>query len=47
MDRPTSERLTFLGEDQDPALAALLKTFNPNNKTLVTRDNAGIETTEA
>lgn len=47
MDRPTSERLTFPGEDQDPALAARLKTYNPNHKTLVTRDDAWIKTTEA
>ncbi|MDG1148775.1 MAG: hypothetical protein P8Q54_13425 [Akkermansiaceae bacterium] len=44
MDRPTSERLTFLGEDQDPALP---QTFNPNNKNSVTRDDAWIKTTGA
>lgn len=39
--------IDFLGEDPDPARAALLKTFKPNGKTFVTRDdvwvaNAGV-----
>ena len=39
--------IDFLGEDKDPARAALLKTFKPDGKTLVTRDdvwvaNAGV-----
>jgi hypothetical protein len=39
--------IDFLGEDKDPAHAALLKTFKPDGSTLVTRDdvwfaNAGV-----
>jgi hypothetical protein len=39
--------IDFLGEDKDPARAALLKTFKPDGKTLVTREdvwvaNAGV-----
>jgi hypothetical protein len=34
--------IDFLGEDKDPARAALLKTFKPDGKTLVTRDDVWI-----
>ena len=34
--------IDFLGEDQDKARAALLKTFKPDGKTLVTRDDVWI-----
>ena len=39
--------IDFLGEDKDPARAALLKVFKPEGKTLITRDdvwvaNAGV-----
>ena len=32
----------FLGEDKDPARAALLKAFKPDGKTLVTRDDVWV-----
>lgn len=34
--------IDFLGEDKDPARAALLKTFKPDGKTLVTRDDVWV-----
>jgi hypothetical protein len=34
--------IDFLGEDKDPAKAALLKTFKPDGKTLVTRDDVWV-----
>ena len=34
--------IDFLGEDKDPARAALLKTFKPDGKTFVTRDDVWI-----
>ncbi|MEI6972805.1 MAG: sialate O-acetylesterase [bacterium] len=34
--------IDFLGEDKDPARAALLKTFKPDGKTLVMRDDVWI-----
>ena len=34
--------IDFLGEDKDPAKAALLKTFKPDGKNLVTRDDVWV-----
>jgi len=34
--------IDFLGEDKDPAIAALLKTFKPDGKNLVTRDDVWV-----
>ena len=34
--------IDFLGEDKDPARAALLKTFKPDGKTFVTRDDVWV-----
>ena len=34
--------IDFLGEDKDPVRAALLKTFKPDGKTLVTRDDVWV-----
>ena len=34
--------IDFLGEDKDPARAALLKTFKPDGKNLVTRDDVWV-----
>lgn len=34
--------IDFLGEDKDPAKAAMLKTFKPDGKTLVTRDDVWV-----
>jgi hypothetical protein len=34
--------IDFLGEDKDPARAALLKTFKPDGKTLITRDDVWV-----
>ena len=34
--------IDFLGEDQDPTRAALIKTFKPDGKTLVTRDDVWV-----
>ena len=34
--------IDFLGEDTDPARAALLKKFKPDGKTLVTRDDVWV-----
>ncbi len=34
--------IDFLGEDKDPARAALLKTFKPDGKALVTRDDVWV-----
>ncbi len=38
----TLPTIDFLGEDQDPARAALLKKFKPDGKTLVTRDDVWV-----
>lgn len=34
--------IDFLGEDKDPARAALLKTFKPDGKTFITRDDVWV-----
>ena len=34
--------IDFLGEDKDPAIAALLKTFKPDSKNFVTRDDVWV-----
>ena len=34
--------IDFLGEDKDPARAALLKVFKPDGKTLITRDDVWV-----
>ena len=34
--------IDFLGEDKDPARAALLKTFKPDGKNFVTRDDVWV-----
>ena len=34
--------IDFLGEDKDPAKAALLKTFKPDGKEFVTRDDVWV-----
>jgi hypothetical protein len=36
--------IDFLGEDKDPAKAALLKTFKPDGKNFVTRDDVWVAT---
>ncbi|MEI6654106.1 MAG: sialate O-acetylesterase [Verrucomicrobiota bacterium] len=43
MDGQADKRtIDFLGEDKDPARAALLKTFKPDGKTLVTRGDVWV-----